>query len=233
MDRIDKELKDKLLSYERKPRPEAWSELSARMNKKPKRIIPLWSKYLAACLCLILGCIGWLKMGMKTQTPNSEGIAAYKENHLIYSKEKEPIVNKLSEVNISGIVSKTITKPKMVVGEIIKEDSSTNVIATILADTLVQKEKSIASINSNPEEGVILVNMVDEEEGQTDLPVSESIPENVEKQRFIAKLWKRVKKLKSGDEIEWKSTYPGLAKLLARADTKINNTRDLLIKREE
>jgi hypothetical protein len=233
MDRIDKELKDKLLSYERKPRPETWSELSARMNKKTKPIIPLWSKYLAACLCLILGCIGWLKMGMKIQTLNSEGIAAYKENRLIYSKEKEPLVNQLSEPNLSGTVPKTITKPNMVVEDLIKEDSSTNVITTILADTLVQKEQSIVSINSNPEEGVILVNMVDEEEGQTDLPVSESIPENVEKQRFIAKLWKRVKKLKSGDEIEWKSTYPGLAKLLARADTKINNTRDLLIKREE
>lgn len=233
MDRIDKELKDKLLSYERKPRPEAWSELSARMNKKPKRIIPLWSKYLAACLCLILGCIGWLKMGMKIQTPNSEGIAAYKENHLIYSKEKEQSVNTLNEPSISGIVSKTRTKPEMVVGDIIKEDTSTNIIATTFADTLLQKDQSITSINSNPEEGVILVNMIDEEEGQTDLPVSESIPENVETQRFIAKLWKRVKKLKSGDEIEWKSTYPGLAKLLARADTKINNTRDLLIKREE
>ncbi|MDH4462152.1 MAG: hypothetical protein QE277_12070 [Flectobacillus sp.] len=233
MDRIDKELKDKLLSYERKPRPEAWSELSARMNKKPKPILPLWSKYLAACLCLILGCIGWLKMGMKIQTLNSEGIAAYKENRLIYSKEKEPIVNKLSEPNLSGTVPKTITKPKMVVEDLIKEDSSTNVITTIVADTLVQKEQSIVSINSNPEEGVILVNMVDEEEDQTDLPVLESTPENVEKQRFIAKLWKRFKKLKSGEEIEWKSAYPGLAKLFARADTKINNTRDLLIKREE
>ena len=233
MDRIDKELKDKLLSYERKPRPEAWSELSARMNKKPKPILPLWSKYLAACLCLILGCIGWLKMSMKTQKPNSEGIAAYKENHLIYSKEKEQSVNTLNEPSISGIVSKIITKPKMVVEDLIKEDSSTNIIATTFADTLLQKDQRIASINPNPEEGVILVNMVEEEEVQTDLPVLESIPENVEKQRFMAKLWKRVKKLKSGEEIEWKSAYPGLVKLFARADTKINNTRDLLIKREE
>jgi hypothetical protein len=74
---IDKLFDERLQNYERKPRPEAWDKLQAKLQQNETKIVPLWWKVArAASVVLLLGTAGY-SMGNHTNS-ETEGSVAQK-----------------------------------------------------------------------------------------------------------------------------------------------------------
>lgn len=57
---IDQLFNERLQNYERKPRPEAWDKLQAKLQQNETKIVPLWWKVArAASVVLLLGAVGY------------------------------------------------------------------------------------------------------------------------------------------------------------------------------
>jgi hypothetical protein len=66
---IDKLFDERLQNYERKPRPEAWDKLQAKLQQNETKIVPLWWKVArAASVVLLLGAVGYWAFHTNSET---------------------------------------------------------------------------------------------------------------------------------------------------------------------
>jgi hypothetical protein len=99
---IDKLFDERLQNYERKPRPEAWDKLQAKLQQNETKIVPLWWKVArAASVVLLLGTAGYL-VWETTTNPEVEGSNVAVANSLPKTKE-----DKLAQPNRSIVLEKT------------------------------------------------------------------------------------------------------------------------------
>ncbi len=99
---IDKLFDERLQNYERKPRPEAWDKLQAKLQQNETKIVPLWWKVArAASVVLLLGTAGYL-VWETTTNPEVEGSNVAVVNSLPKTKE-----DKLAQPNRSIVLEKT------------------------------------------------------------------------------------------------------------------------------
>lgn len=99
---IDKLFNERLQNYERKPRPEAWDKLHAKLQQNETKIVPLWWKVArAASVVLLLGTAGYL-VWETTTNPEVEGSNVAVVNSLPKTKE-----DKLAQPNRSIVLEKT------------------------------------------------------------------------------------------------------------------------------
>ncbi|MGX7688899.1 hypothetical protein ACWA1C_17165 [Flectobacillus roseus] len=66
---IDKLFDERLQNYERKPRPEAWDKLQAKLQQNETKIVPLWWKVArAASVVILLGAAGYWAFHTNSET---------------------------------------------------------------------------------------------------------------------------------------------------------------------
>ncbi|MDI9866619.1 hypothetical protein QM480_19920 [Flectobacillus sp. DC10W] len=100
---IDKLFNERLQNYERKPRPEAWDKLQAKLQQNETKIVPLWWKVArAASVVLLLGTAGYFVWETTTTNPEVEGSSVAVVNS--HPKAKE---DKLAQPNKSMVLEKT------------------------------------------------------------------------------------------------------------------------------
>lgn len=100
---IDKLFDERLQNYERKPRPEAWDKLQAKLQQNETKIVPLWWKVArAASVVLLLGTVGYLVWETTIKNPEVEGSNVAAANSLPKTKE-----DKLAQPNRSIVLEKT------------------------------------------------------------------------------------------------------------------------------
>jgi hypothetical protein len=243
---IDKIFNESLQNYERQPRTEAWEKLQARLEKKDRKIVPLWWKYAsAASVALLLGVGGYW---FSSQKEVQNDVATVSAKTVLNKKIEliKPIEVAKSRVDVT---TDTIINSCEFTNDIIPDETQEVVssVAGVPTSPLVRKqtqdlenqdspaivletEKSKKSVEENTivlvlentkpkvEEETIVLNFVETN--------SEVIAQNTEpekKQSRVGKIWEQLKRAKNGENVNWNEVGVKPQKVLARADAKIEN----------
>ncbi|MDI9874753.1 hypothetical protein [Flectobacillus rivi] len=259
---IDKLFDERLQNYERKPRPEAWDKLQAKLQQNETKIVPLWWKVArAASVVLLLGTAGYL-VWETTTNPEVEGSNVAAANSLPKTKE-----DKLAQPNRSIVLEKTgngenkieesLAQAKPRLNKINKQtthkssvkehfDKLMEVAKNTQEPVLAQKETPLplpkATNNTivlvmepTPEQTTpksaetIVLSMVEAPEGPgTERPgwVEEASNRKTSK---LGKLWQQLKRAKNGEGVDWNELGVKPQKVLARADAKLENTKESIV----
>ncbi len=242
---IDSLFADKLQQAEITPREEAWAKLQNKMAKKEKKIVWLpfarWSA--AASLVLLVGAGVWFINSPKKQVgvelaqtkPQPKPVADSKPKPLpesialVKTREIQTAGDRLLNVTIG---SKTITQnsklkiqnyPAPQPEIIIVKNEKTNIESIEKKTEIVAPEpklETIAAIQpvSKPEKIVRLelTEPVEQLPEVADISSEISLLSNIAKEKRINKIFRQLKNLKNGDDIDWKEVGVKSPKLLAR-----------------
>ncbi len=240
---IDGLFADKLQQAEITPREEAWAKLQNKMAKKEKKIVWLpivrWSA--AASVALLVGVGVWFMNNPKKQAgvelaqtkpqpkpvadskpkPLPESIALVKTreiqtaddrlvNGAISSKiiiQKPTVQNNLETQLEIGIVKneKTNIEPIEKKIEIVAPEPKLETIAAI--QPVSKPEKIVRLELTEPAEQLPEI---------VDISPETSLLSNIAKEKRINKIFRQLKNLKNGDDIDWKEVGVKSPKLLAR-----------------
>lgn len=241
-DIVDKEIKEKIVHYERKPSPEAWNKIANRLPPKPHSIVPVWTKYLAASsIILLLGIAMWSKLMQEESTVHlRRGAVASVRKPMTISAKKDGVIPP-SETGVMATVTNNVKTvevfKRLPLNEVEVEKSETDPIQVTENTTLVDNTEILTTKKSLPtllseskDDEVIVLNVVEEDKEEiAKEPLVELTPTETGLKRF----WGHLMKFKKGEDIEWKASSKKLAKLFAKADAKITNTRERFIRQEE
>ena len=238
---IDKIFSKGLHTYERKPSPQAWEKLEARLQKPKSKVLPIWWKYAsAASVALFLGIGGYWFNNQKTNSVEQVSVnkKPITEKNPIQIIEKETIPQVVETEN--NIPQKTkfkntektqiVAEPKQIAQslpqQIIKVEEIKQVakIPTIESQKL-QEQNTIVLVleNTKPkvEEETIVLNMV--ETKPEVLAQTEANEVNPKKETRLTKIWQQLKRAKNGENVNWSEVGIKPQKMLARADAKIES----------
>jgi hypothetical protein len=237
---IDKIFSEGLHTYERKPRPQAWEKLEARLQKPKSKVLPIWWKYAsAASVALFLGIGGYWFNNQKANTieqvaVNKKPIIEKKQVQIV-ENEVTPQVAKVE----NNIPKKTISKPiqereiienkqfaQLPTQQVIKVEEIKQIAKTpTIEPKKIQEQNTIVLVleNTKPkvEEETIVLNMV--ETKPEVVAQSESNDGISKKETRISKIWQQLKRAKNGENVNWSEVGIKPQKMLARADAKIEN----------
>jgi hypothetical protein len=247
MKNIDKIFNESLQNYERQPRTEAWEKLQARLEKKGRKILPLWWKYAsAASVALLLGVGGYWFVNKDTNS--AEQVAIIKKP--VVEKNESSIIPKEDTIELSTNISSdnnnhsqkerktnfkkeynthsefVINKESQIVEKKIEYLTEKPEVAQIERNPIVEPKKTeettivLVLENTKPkvEEETIVLNFVE--------TMPEVIAQNTEpekKQSRVGKIWEQLKRAKNGENVNWNEVGVKPQKVLARADAKIEN----------
>ncbi len=243
---IDKYFADRIKLYERKPHAEAWQRLEARLERSETKVVPLWWTYTRAASVLLL--LGWGTYGgcryFTASTPDAPVVAAknstkpaklpQQSTQLPASQEspEQTTVASTKPSVSSNNIEKTLPSTKQVLVPApqpqeqvlakvdVPDRASPKVDNTIV---LVVEKDDIAT----PE--TIVLSMVDPQP-TTDSPVAQMLEDdNTKKTSRLSRIWQQLKRAKKGEGLDWNEIGIKPQKVLARADAKIENTRDNLL----
>ena len=238
MKNIDKIFNESLKNYERQPRTEAWEKLQAKLEKRDKKIVPLWWKYAsAASVALLLGVGGYWFTSQKEADTEAVAVSEIPvlKKEVEVKKEVEISENEVVKINNDNKVKNrigcnlqtqiVIDKPKEIVVEPIeysKEDIKIIAQTPKIENKPIVEENTIVLVleNTKPkkEEETIVLNFVDTK--------VETLAQNIEpekKQSRVGKIWEQLKRAKNGENVNWNEVGVKPQKVLARADAKIEN----------
>jgi hypothetical protein len=248
MKNIDKIFNESLQNYERQPRTEAWEKLQARLEKKDRKIVPLWWKYAsAASVALLLGVGGYWFLNKNTNS--AEQVTVSKKT--VIKKNTTLIIPKEDTIELSTNISSdnnnqsqkelktdfkkeynthsefVINKEPQIVEKKIEYPSEKPEVAQIEKKPIVEPKKTeeqntivLVLENTKPkvEEETIVLNFV---ETKPEVIAKNTEPEK--KQSRVGKIWEQLKRAKNGENVNWNEVGVKPQKVLARADAKIEN----------
>ena len=238
-DIFDKEIKEKIVHYERQPSPEAWNKIANRLPPKPHSMVPIWTKYLAASsITLFLGIAMWSRLMVEEPTSNPRGESeSFVRKPSVISGQKHEIISSKQETTVfvaANSVKKEEAK-RLLLDEVASEKPSSATIQVTETNTLVHNTDTLTNkslptlLGETKEDEVIVLNVVEDSSQETE---QEPLVELTTTETGLKRFWGRLMKFKKGEDIEWKASSKKLAKLFAKADAKITNTRERFIKEE-
>ncbi len=124
---------------------------------------------------------------------------------------------------------------RLLLDEVASEKPSSATIQVTETNTLVHNTDTLTNKNlptlldETKEDEVIVLNVVEDSSQETE---QEPLVELTTTETGLKRFWGRLMKFKKGEDIEWKASSKKLAKLFAKADAKITNTRERFIKEE-
>jgi hypothetical protein len=228
---IDSLFADKLQQAEIAPRTEAWAKLQGKMAKKEKKIVwlPFVSWSAAASVVLLAGLGIWFMnssdkpagtelANVKTPTqktvlvPQSEvQVADYK---VVVSKKTKQIENKLQTHQLPIVVQqveivvvkneKTAIEPINKKAAVIEPEPKLETIAAV--EPVQSQQKTVRLELSEPTIELLAANEAMQSE----------LVNNTPKEKRINKIFRQLKNLKNGDDVNWKEVGVTSPKLLAR-----------------
>lgn len=259
---IDKLFNERLQNYERKPRPEAWDKLQARLQQNETPIVPLWWKVArAASVVFLLGTAGYL-VWETTTNPEVEGSSVTVVNSHPKAKEDKPTQPNKSTVlekatKVENSVEESVAQTKPLLNNRTKQNAHNN--------TIKEHFDKLIEVTKNPQEPVLaqketpqslpkatnntIVLVVEASSEQVAPKVTETIvlsmveaPVNTGTERpgwveeasnrktsKLGKLWNQLKRAKNGEGVDWNELGVKPQKVLARADAKLENTRETIV----
>ncbi len=133
--KIDLLFSEKLEKYEVKPRQQAWEKLEAQLNKKQKRVVPLWQKLSMAASIVLLLFAGWFGFynNLNNQDKNinnavnsQQKIASPTNNSLAINKNTKEVLPKIPQNKEANLVvekqqKKISTKQSPIINEQVKQ----------------------------------------------------------------------------------------------------------------
>jgi hypothetical protein len=238
---IDSLFAQKLQQAEIAPRQEAWAKLQGRMTKKEEKIIWLpyfrWSA--AASVVLLAGFGIWFLNGpSKTTnlalTNNAKSVkrTILQKNDILKTGKIELHIANNQSNNTKNKVSTSIeiSKPKRVIqqGEvIIAKNEPVIVEPPIKKVEIVVPEPSLQTIAviepiKKQEQTVILElsEPVDVLPENGIITLKSTLVSNLPKEKRINKIFRQLKNLKNGDDVDWQEVGVKSPKLLARLNNE-------------
>ncbi len=246
---IDKYFADRLKGYERKPHEEAWQRLEARLERSETKVVPLWWTYTRAASVLLL--LGWGTYGgyqyFTASMPDAPVVAAKHTTTPAHSAQQSTQLPASQESPEQTTVANT--KPFVLSKNIEKRTNALPSTKQVLVPAPQPQEQVIAKVDvpdkasPKPDNTIVLVveksdtptpetivlSMVDPQP-TTDSPVAQMLEEeNTKKTSRLSRIWQQLKRAKKGEGLDWNEIGIKPQKVLARADAKIENTKDNLL----
>lgn len=259
---IDKLFNERLQNYERKPRPEAWDKLQARLQQNETPIVPLWWKVArAASVVLLLGVVGYIAWNNTTKSEIEGTNVAVGNNHPKVQgtnptqPNKSTVLEKATKVENS--VEESVAQTKPLLNKRTKQNAHNNMIKEHF-DKLIEVTKNtqepVLAQKETPQSqpkatNNTIVLVVEASSEQVAPKVTETIvlsmveaPVNTGTERpgwveeasnrktsKLGKLWNQLKRAKNGEGVDWNELGVKPQKVLARADAKLENTRETIV----
>ncbi len=221
---IDTLFADKLQQAEITPRAEAWEKLQSKMAKNETKIVWLpfvrWSA--AASVALLIGLGVWFMNDAQqpkaptlaqTKTPTKKAILATQPESQVADNQERPKPSlrsdyRTAKASVSSPEIAVVKNEKVVIEPINKKvevvvapEPTLETIATIQP---VQKQEQTVRLELSEPTETLAANL------QPD--VTSSLP----KERRINKIFRQLKNLKNGDDVDWQEVGVKSPRLLAR-----------------
>jgi hypothetical protein len=258
---IDKYFGERLQNYERKPRPEAWDKLNARLQNSDTKIVPLWWKYTrAASVVFLLGAgtyfvynsleshsqadaISGVITKQNTTTASTVNPAidipkqkAYKE---LVTPVPANVLTAQAEIPTRKIQKKASENKQLLhTNPLVKQAVEEHIdIAQITPDrALTNTNNTIVLVIEQPniekkklETETIVLSMVDTKPEISSIVNEDVESENTKKASRVSRIWQQLKRAKNGEGVNWNEIGLKPQKVLARADAKLENTKDSIL----
>ncbi len=125
---IDRLFQEKLKDFEAHPPEMMWNSIEAKLQRKKRKVVPLWWLYAGTAACLIIGLV-------LTITPSKEGEKFLeKENKIVTSpneKQQELVVPKNKKL-VPSLPLKAIPKENSIIAEAVPNKNKSQVKTTAI-----------------------------------------------------------------------------------------------------
>lgn len=256
-DKTDRLFAEKLENHTVKPRAEAWEKLESRLQKKQRKIMPIWQRMGIAASILILlfaGGVTYFKNSDKTienqpiasnsVTEKPVDLAVENTEKVNLLEEKKEIIEKISpEIKIEkqdnpSVLFANNTKPIIEdrSTEVQKMESKTPIFEKpdlsnrelIAENTLLRSIDKEEVVTEKPEDLTIVFTVANFEEKNSFTNNSQEKYEEEKKPKYLSRFFKQIINAKNGDRVDWNEVGFKPAKILARAENKLKSTKDEL-----
>ncbi|MES2797526.1 MAG: hypothetical protein V4683_16275 [Bacteroidota bacterium] len=248
-DKIDQLFHSFLNEHSLKPREEAWMKLEQKLKQKRKPTMPIWQRMSIAAtlgLLLLMGVITFinekeLEVKPTLSSKKVEQNAEVASNSPVQESVKLAIDNKTTQFKQEKQSEKTseqflATRKREskelfeTVGQL-KEQNETIEIAEQAKVELADNDTPSSEIQpiegkkmTPKQEDLTIVFTVAEFKNNSQTP--NEIEDFDKKEKYLSKLFRQLKNAKNGDRVDWKEVGFKPAKILARAENKLKNTKE-------
>lgn len=248
-DKIDQLFHSSLKEHSLKPREEAWMKLEQKLKQKRKPTMPIWQRMSIAAtlgLLLFMGVITFINEKELEVKPTLNSEKAQQKTEVASNSFVQEVVKltndktktnlnqrKQIEKNSEQFLAKRNIESKELfeTASQLSEQKDKVEIADPAKIELADNEAQLAEIQpiegnrtTPDQEDLTIVFTVAEFKNNSQAPTE--IADLDKKEKYLSKLFKQLKNAKNGDRVDWKEVGFKPAKILARAENKLKNTKE-------
>ncbi len=254
-DKIDQLFSEKLEHFEVKPRAQAWDKLENKIKGKNKNRVIGWYRYaIAASVALILfvGGLSYFnnfepintqpKLATNTsKVIEKESINYHSSTNTIAVKEKATIENSITKKHFNQLKNfnkesqskEVITQDLFVQNEvpitinpIIETKIPEQIIEDIAENIPARLDKANEVATQKAEDLTIIFTVANFEKPTMSPTINDENMGNEKKSKYLTKLYRQLINAKNGDKVDWNEVGFKPAKILARAENKLKQTKN-------